>query len=258
MTANPDASGGLDGLFLPDAAIRRVDGESVLLLGGPRALLLQLAHPKVAQGVSEHSGFASDPFARLRRTLEATSAMVFGTKAEAKAAARAVRRVHAGVVGDGYRANDPELLLWVHATLVDTALRIHARFLRPLPEDVAAEFYDQSMIVAEMLGTPRRVQPPDLDAFRAYMREMFGSLEVSDTARRLAERILRPRVPVVAEPVFLLVRQLTAGLLPPPIRDGYGLSWDPARDAALASATLASRLVLPWVPASLRRARLVS
>jgi uncharacterized protein (DUF2236 family) len=240
------------GRFAPGSTIRRVDGEAVLLLGGPRALLLQLAHPAVAQAVAEHSDFASDPFTRLRRTLEATRAIVFGDDAEAAAAVEAVRRVHARVVGDGYRADDPDLLLWVHAALVDTALVVHRVFLRRLPDREAEEYYEQSTVIAELLGVPRDRQPRDLAAFRQYVADMVATLEVSDTARRLSHAVLRPRVPLAAGPVFGAVRQVTAGLLPPRVRAGYGLSWDPARGAALAAVALASQAVLPRVPRPLR------
>src|SRR2546429_319415 len=118
--------------FPPDAVVRRVDGEAVLLLGGGRALLMQLAHPMVARGVAEHSQFEADPFSRLQRTLDAVTTIVFGTEDEARQVAAVVGAVHERVFGDGYRANDPDLLMWVHATLIDTALRVHARFLRPL------------------------------------------------------------------------------------------------------------------------------
>ena len=119
----------MSGMFAADAVIRRVDGEGVLLLGGGRALLMQLAHPAVAAGVSDHSDFRDDPFVRLRRTLDASYAIVFGEADEAAEVAAAVRAVHATVTGPGYRADDPALLLWVHATLVDTALRIYERLL---------------------------------------------------------------------------------------------------------------------------------
>lgn len=246
---------GRGGLFADDAVIRRVDGELVLLLGGPRALLMQLAHPLVARGVAEHSGFQADPFARLQRTLDASFAIVFGSDEQAHAAADGVRVAHRRVRGDGYDANDPDLLLWVHSTLVDTALRMHNRFLRPLPPSEAEEFYRQSMSVAEVLGVPRDHQPSDLAAFRAYVRHAVATLVVSDDARRLAAAVLRPRLPIIAEPVVILVRNLTAGLLPPPLRRGYGLGWDPLRQAALHAATVASRQTLPLVPAALRRAR---
>ncbi|HEV3354821.1 MAG TPA: oxygenase MpaB family protein [Acidimicrobiales bacterium] len=244
----------MSGLFPDDAMIRQVSGEVILLLGGGRALLMQLAHPQVAAGVADHSGFAEDPFGRLRRTLEATYTIVFGTEAEADLVARQLWAVHEHVTGPGYEANDPELLMWVHATLVDTALRVHARFLRPLRPKDAERYYQDSMVVGDVLGVPRDHQPPDLVAFNRYMRHMVGSLQVSDTARQLADAVLHPRLPFVAEPGMAFARELTAGLLPRPLRQQFGLGWDRNRKAALLLAGVASRTVLPRVPSVLRRA----
>jgi uncharacterized protein (DUF2236 family) len=227
----------------------------VLLLGGGRALLMQLAHPHVAEAVAAHSGFQADPFARLQRTLELSYTIVFGTPRQARAAAAAVRTVHDRVAGDGYSANDPALLLWVHATLVDTAVRVHARFLRPLRREEAERYYEESTLVAELLGLPRSAQPTDFDAFRDYVRSTVGALEVTDTARGLARDVLHPRIPWPVQPLAELGRQLTAGLLPPPLREQYRLSWDPHRERALVLAGLSSRLVLPIVPARLRQVR---
>jgi len=242
------------GLFPEDAVIRRVSGEPILLLGGGRALLMQLAHPQVAAGVADHSGFEKDPFGRLQRTLEATYTIVFGTTEEADLVARQLWAVHEHVTGPGYRANDPELLMWVHATLVDTALRVHARFLRPLSGKDAERYYQDSMVVAEVLGVPRDLQPPSLVAFGRYMRHMVGTLEVTDTARQLADAVLHPRLPFVAEPGLAFARELTAGLLPRPLRQQFGLGWDRNRKAALLLAGSASRTVLPRVPSIVRRA----
>jgi uncharacterized protein (DUF2236 family) len=244
-------------LFPPDAVIRRVDGERVLLLGGGRALLLQLAHPLVARGVAEHSDFRRDPFARLRRTLDASYRMVFGTRAEAERVADAVRAVHHTVRGDGYQADDPELLMWVHATLVDTALRVHARFLGGLPPAEAEAYYQQSAVVAELLGVPRAAQPADMAAFRRYVRAMVGTLRVSDDGRRLASDVLYPRVPWPLALPAEVGRQVTAGLLPGPLRRQFGLSWDPLRGVAFDTMSLAVRQVLPRVPGRLRRMRLL-
>jgi uncharacterized protein (DUF2236 family) len=243
----------MGGLFADDAVIRRVSGEVILLLGGGRALLMQLAHPQVAAGVADHSGFDQDPFGRLRRTLEATYTIVFGTEQEVDLVARQLWAVHEHVTGPDYRANDPELLMWVHATLVDTALRVHARFLRPLSGRDAARYYQDSIVVAEVLGVPRELQPPDLVAFQRYMRDMVGTLRVSDTARELADAVLHPRLPFVAEPGMALARELTAGLLPRPLRQQFGLDWDRNRKAALLLAGAASRTVLPRVPSLVRR-----
>ena len=214
---------------------------------------MQLAHPTVAAAVAAHSDFQSDPFARLRRTLEMSYVIVFGTAEQAREAAASVRAVHEHVVGDGYHAEDPALLLWVHATLVDTALRVHKRFLRPLRPEEAERYYEESAVVGELLGLPRAAQPPDLRAFRDYVRATVGCLEVTDTARRLARDVLHPRLPWPVQPVAELGRQLTAGLLPPPLRLQYGLTWDANRQRALLLAGLGSRLVLPRVPSMLRQ-----
>jgi len=234
--------------------MRRVGAEFIVGMGGGRALLMQLAHPQVAAGVADHSGFESDPFGRLRRTLETMNTIVFGEEDEARGAARKLWAVHERVTGADYRANDPELLMWVHATLVDTALHLHALFLRPLTPDEAEQYYRESMVVAELLGVPGDHQPADLASFRRYVRHMVGSLEVTDTARRLADAVLHPRLPWVIEPGLALGRELTAGLLPRPLREQFGLGWDRNRKAALLLAAAASRQVLPRVPSFVRRA----
>jgi uncharacterized protein (DUF2236 family) len=243
------------GLFPPDAVIRRVDGELVLLLGGGRALLLQLAHPLVARGVAEHSDFHADPLGRLQKTLAATHAIVFGSGEQAERARAHVAAVHAQVTGQGYRAGDPALLLWVHATLVDTALRVHRRFLRPLGPDDAERYYQESARVAQVFGLPRADQPGDLAAFRSYVRRMVSELSglLTDQSRQLAHLVLYPRLPLPVAPFTAGFRELTIGLLPPPLRQAYGLRWDPARQLALNAGTLAARATLPWVPPALRR-----
>jgi uncharacterized protein (DUF2236 family) len=236
-------------MFAPDSVVRRVDGERVLLLGGGRALLMQLAHPLVARGVAEHSDFGADPLARLRRTLEASFTISFGTVEEAERTAAVVRTVHDRVRGEGYQANDPALLLWVHATLVDTALQVYGRFHGRLSAADAERYYQESTRKAEILGCPRAQQPDDLAAFRAYVRHMVTTLRVSDEGRRLGRAIVNPRVPLLGR----VARDLTAGLLPAPLRRQYGLPWHPVQGVALEAATLASRLALPHLPTVIRR-----
>jgi uncharacterized protein (DUF2236 family) len=250
-----------DGWFPPDAVIRRVDGENALLFGAGRALLMQLAHPAVAQGVADHSDFEHDPLRRLRGTLDASYTVVFGTRQQAERMAATIRRVHRHVTGEGYRADDPALLLWVHATLVDTALRVYRTLIGPLDPDEEAEYYEQSCVVAELLGCPRHDQPADLAAFRDYMRTMVCTLEVTPTARRVAAAVLRPRlqlagrVPIgtAAEPALALVRFLAVGMLPEPLRTQYGFPWDARRQMALRIGTEATRRALALVPSPLRR-----
>src|SRR6202171_1186879 len=120
------------GLFEEDSITRRVNRENILLLGGGRALLMQLAHPKVAAGVDEHSDFRAHPIRRLRRTIRMTMAIVFGDRETELRAARGVHQVHATVQGRHYRALYPELLLWVYAALADTARVTYETFVQRL------------------------------------------------------------------------------------------------------------------------------
>jgi uncharacterized protein (DUF2236 family) len=239
-------------------SLRDVFKENVLFLGGGRALLLQVAHPSVAQGVADHSDFANDPFSRLRRTIEVVDTIVYGTPDEATQASAALRAVHERVRGDGYEANDPELLLWVHATLVDTGVRIYNGFVKPLSVRDREAVYEDAISVAEVIGVPRADQPGTYDEFRDYMRTMVATLEVSDTAREVAHAVLHPQLPPVVGPAFELVRQVTVGLLPRPLREQYGFRWDAARKAALNATALASRTVHPVLPRMLRHGPLVA
>lgn len=221
-------------MFGDDAVIRWVAAEPALIVGGGRALLLQLAHPKVARGVADHSDFEHDPLPRLAGTLDFLTFVVWGTPEEAERAAATVRRMHDHVTGPGYSAGDPELQTWVNATLIDTALDLYARLFGPLPEPVAERYYEDATEVASVLGCPREAQPADLAEFRAYFARTVAGLQVTATARDLARAVLEGgRLPAYLKPMLPLSRFVTAGLLPPSIRDQYDLTWGPYRDRSL-------------------------
>lgn len=255
------------GLFAPDSITRRVNREAVLLLGGGRALLLQVAHPLVAAGVAAHSRFEQHPLQRLLRTLESTLTIVFGSAAEALDAVRGIERVHARVhgrleracgpfrAGTRYDANDPRLLLWVHATLVDSALVAYQRFCGPLSAAERRRFYDESRITARLFGVAEADVPPTYDAFQAYMRGMLRgpTLAVSRDGRAIAAALLSPPLPPGLHQLAAATRLFTIGLLPPAIRRRYGYSWGPLRERALAAAALALRAGVPWLPPLLRQ-----
>jgi uncharacterized protein (DUF2236 family) len=238
--------------------LRDVFKENVLFLGGGRALLLQVAHPSVAQGVADHSDFATDPFSRLRRTIEVVDTIVYGREDEARQASAALRAVHERVRGADYEANDPELLLWVHATLVDTGIRIYNGFVKPLSPRDREEVYAGAVELAEVIGVRVGDQPATYDDFRDYVRTMIATLQVTDTARDVAHAVLHPKLPPVVGPAFELVRQVTIGLLPRPLREQYGFRWDAPRKAALNATALASRTVHPVLPRMLRHGPLVA
>lgn len=247
------------GLFGPGSASWRVDRELIVLAGGSCALLLQAAHPSVAAGVEQHSTYATDPFGRLMRTLESSYDVVFGTRARADATINRVNAIHAAVRGtrpdDGspYSALDPEALLWVHATLVDTALRVYERFVHPL--DLAAQeaYHAEAAEVAVRLGVPPDRLPPTLVELRAWMDEMVSSgvVQVTPGARRIARTVLYPLgwVPRLAWDAAHLVSLAT---LRPEIRRQYGIGWSSAREEGMVRIAALSRRALPLLPPLLR------
>lgn len=241
--------------FSDDDLIRQVDSEAVVLLGGGRALLMQVAHPMVAKGVREHSNFQADPFARLQRTLTAVYTVVFGTPGQAERATRGIARVHEGVNGDGYQATDPALLLWVHATLIDTAISMWELFLGPLSAEQGERYYHDATLLGEAFGVPIDCQPASLEAFRTYVATMVEELAsgLDDESRQVGMAILHPPLPLLLRPVAAAAGGLSAGLLPAVLRDSFGLPWSPARQAALDALTRTTRAVLPRVPARWRR-----
>lgn len=254
------------GLFGPGSASWEVNREAVLLLGGPRALLLQLAHPLVAAGVADHSDFRRDPMSRLARTLDVTLGMTFGSRERAEALAVRLHEVHrrvSGVLteatsafaaGTPYRALDPELLLWVHATLIDSTFVAYRRFVGPLPLPLRRAYYQESKRLAALFGIPEAAMPRDLAAFRRYFRGMLSgpALEPTATARSLAQAVLHPGKPLWLRPFGPLTGLVAAGLLPPRMREAYGLRWGRRERRAWRLLQSGIRMTLPWTPSTLR------
>lgn len=255
MTASPRDAG----LFGPDSVSWQIDREVLVLAGGTCALLMQLAHPAVAAGVAQHSDFQRDPFARLRRTLNASYAVVFGGAQRADRAIRRMNAIHAAVEGvipesgERYQARDPELLLWVHATLVDTALRITDRYVRRLADAEAQAYHAESRQIAIRLGVPPAVVPDTLAELREEMRRLVadGVVRVSPTALGLARHV---RYPTRMPPRWMwdAAHLLSDSVTPPALRGQYRISWSPARERAMRRLATASRVVWPRLPAVLR------
>ncbi|HZT52125.1 MAG TPA: oxygenase MpaB family protein [Stellaceae bacterium] len=253
-------------LFDPASLTWRINRERILILGGVRSLLMQIAHPLVAAGVAEHSGFRADPLGRLRRTMETMAVILFGTAAEARGAAAQLDAIHGRVhgilreqaggfpAGTRYTARDPELLLWVHATLVDSTMLVYRRFVRELGAAEAEAYYQESKTIARLYGIPERLIPRRLCDFRGYVERMLeaGPIAVSATARELAAHIVRPAIPMLPALGTAVVSLVSIGLMPPRLRDEFGLTWGPLRQAIVDAAAFGTRTLLPAVPAAWR------
>jgi uncharacterized protein (DUF2236 family) len=249
-------------LFGPRSLSWRVHREAALLLAGGRALLLQVAHPLIAAGVAAHSRFEHAPLQRLWRTLDLSLTLTFGSAAEALAAVRGIERVHAtvhGVLpeavgpfrrGTPYDANDPRLLLWVHATLVDSGLLAYERFVAPLSRTERATLYEESMTSARLFGIPAASIPATLGDFRAYMRDMLRGpvLAAGPTSRAIAAALLSPPLPIGVRQLAGTTRLFTIGLLPPAVRRRYGFAWSRAHEHALWLLSAAIRGGIPMLP----------
>jgi uncharacterized protein (DUF2236 family) len=228
------------GYFDDDSLLREVVGHRLTALSGPRALLVMAAHPVAFEGFFAHTGALDDPYARLKRTGEVLDAIAFGTKHDADRATRRVRAIHRRVHGrlaDGrpYRADDPELLLWILAAMAESALVVYPRYVRRLSHAERDALWRDYRIVGRRFGLTERDMPRTIDDFDAYMADRYasGELVVTDAARELAKEIvMRPPVPIHLRPLRELVNQITVGLLPATLRRQYGFSWDPLRAAA--------------------------
>ncbi len=241
----------------------RINREAVLLGSGPAALLLQIAHPHVAEGVAQHSDFVAAPFRRLAATVHTTMGLVFGDGPRAERAGRRLNGVHAGVrgeaadpvarevVGAAYRALDPELLLWVQATLIMTSVRSYERWVGPLTPAEREGFWAEARRVSVGIGIPLSHSPVDWPAFERYWNRMLapdGPIQITPTARSLAPMIVRPPIPLVPGPLLDLAGLPALALLPERIRAGFGLPWSARREAVAGAAAIGLRTWVRLMP----------
>ncbi len=254
------------GNYGPGSVTWKIGREGTVMLGGARAVLMQLAHPLVAMGVSAHSSYMTDPFGRAERTFVLGELLTFGSFEKARQAARTINRIHlhvhgnlpmdAGAFAKGtrYDARNPELLLWVHATLVDTLLLCYTLFIGPLTPAEQDTYYQESKEVALLLGLLPDKMPGTVDDLRQYVHDMVHSdrLVATPQARQLAHQVLFPPAPAILRPLMHLNLQLTCALLPQPIREIYGLEWNTSRQHIFDLSARGMRIMIPRLPMYLR------
>ncbi|MER7547945.1 oxygenase MpaB family protein [Actinomadura sp.] len=244
-----------DGIFTDGDLIRVIAQEGALIAAGGAASLLQTAHPKVAQGVYDHSYTADDPARRLRNTMGWLYVVQFGTREEAETLSALVTRGHEAITGPDYEANDPELQVWVAATLFAVAAQFYqVLFRRRFTRAELEEFYEQSKVYATILGCPEDRMPATYRDFREYYAGMLNTLEISDASRAVAEQVLHPKLPggPLNAPGMMAIRLLTAGLMPEPIRVQYGWKWTRARELRFRLLLAVLAAVYPRLPLRVR------
>lgn len=251
----------VDGFFPADSMVRRLHRERIVAFSGVRALLMQACDPLAVVGFRRHSAIFDDPIARLQRTDERMSRIYFGTAADAETTGEAVRSMHRRVRGKvpedygpipkgaRYDASDPQLGLWVLATLADSALLYYERVFGRLGAEEGERYWSEYRRVGSLLGLPEDSMPATLPALRDYVggRLGDGTLWISEERRQQAlAMVLEPPLTGWARaavfPLTETVRLISVGMLPAQIRELLGLSWDPAREALLRSALLQLRL----------------
>jgi len=223
---------------------QRVNAERIVLLGWGRAILLQLAHPLIAAGVYDHSGFRSTTWAavsRLYHTVHAMLALTFGTDAERERALDGIRQIHRRVNGElktttrrfpegtPYSAEDPDLVLWVHGTLLESVLLAYEKLVGPLTTAERDAYCAEAAPIAVALLARSHDVPRTWADAQVYLDRMYasGDLDVTEQARTLARAVLSPPAAAkwIAGPATWTNRIVTLGLLPALIRRQYRFGW---------------------------------
>ncbi len=244
-------------VFTPDSLIQRVSRENAILLGGPAAAILQVAHPVIGAGVARHSRFREDTLGRLHRTLEAVYTVAFGTREEADRLREHVAAVHRPVRGTEpvvYDAADPEAQMWVLATLIAVGTEVYEAVISPLTEAERELHYRDMRVFGEYFGLPRDYGPGDRVEFGHYYAEMLvdermGSLPES---AEVAHAIVAPRAPLWLAATGWPTRQMVVETIPSPVRERLGFRSTASGRRAVRVAKAGLRKVLPVLPGRIR------
>lgn len=253
----------LHGFYGPDSLFWKIGRERVILLGGMSAVLLQIAHPHVGEGVNTHSNFTSDPIGRFQRTFDVVYHIVFGTAEEAIIAANSAYQIHKKVKGalsenipprhkkgDRYDANRADLLLWVHSTLVDQSLLGYKLFVGHMTDRQKEEYYEESKTFARLFSIPDKHIPETLADFYEYYNDMIENvLAVGKTGMMMRNKLFFLFPYSIGLPVSYT---MAAGMLPERVRKMFGIHWDPVMQLAFHRLCRRVKQIRPFLPSQLR------
>jgi uncharacterized protein (DUF2236 family) len=259
---------GDEGLFGPGSITWRIHSDPAMLIGGLRALLIQALDPLTMAGVAQHSDYKTDSWNRLLGTTHFVMATTYGDTAAAHAAVKKVKAIHDRVKGIDdhsglpYSANDPDLLLWVHAVEVDSFLTGYRRYGGRVTQDEADRYVEEMSTVGGLMGIPSSDLPRSVAQLEHYL-ETHG-LEMTEKARDAMRFILYPpvplpggRIPQVPAARLLLIpgravwstyAAATIAILPRDVRRLYRLPWIPHTPALRAAVYGLTRTMRRSVP----------
>ena len=214
--------------FGPHSIAWRIHSNPVTLLGGIRALLIQALHPLAMAGVIDHSDMAGDVFGRFRRTSDYLVVSVFGDRAAADEMGARVRAIHKRVAGVDrvtglpYRADDPELLLWVHCVLVDSFLAAQQRYATPLSGADCNRYVAEMVNLAQLVGLRAEDVPTTRAALRSCLAGYRRRLRLTPGAEAAWRLLEHPPMRLAARPIWALVFAASLSLMPKGMLALYG------------------------------------
>jgi uncharacterized protein (DUF2236 family) len=248
----------------------RISGDARIFGASGYALLLQVTHPSVGAGVSQHSNFKEDPWGRLLRTLDYTSSVVYGGPDLAWQVGRRVREMHKRIKGvrpDGerYYALEPGPYAWVHATLAESIVRAHNLFCRPaLTPAESSEFWAEWRRMGRLIGVRYEDLPDTWPGLLDYFDRMVDD-ELGDTeaAQDVLTSLIAPTAPplpgmrdwvwrVVSWPSTRAGSLATLGMLPPALRERLGVEWDEKRERRFRRMAAITQRARPLMPPQAR------
>ncbi len=218
------------GLFGPGSVAWKLHMEPALLVGGLRALMLQALHPLAIAAVVDHSNYREDVWGRYARTTNYVVTTIFGTTRQARALGARVREVHRPirgidrVTGRQYAADDPELLLWIHTTLVESFLGAYRRFVQPLSQDEADRYVAEMVRQAELVGLRAAEVPSTEAANEAFIDGLRASLMATRGALEAVDTVLHPPLPAWRRPFWWIAGQAALSLMPDHALELLGIS----------------------------------
>ena len=220
------------GFFGPRSVSWRIHRDSSAILGAGRALLMQALDPHVIGVFLQNSDYKDDPWGRLRRTGDYFRDIIYGDTEQALRAGEGVRTLHARLEGmldpdDGreYHADDPELLLWVHATAVDSFLTAYRRYGGWLSHRDADRYVTEMRTAAELVGIDADDAPATQADLRDYLRGYRGLRLTPGAKEGMTMILFDPPIPNWLRPAWLGVSAAVVSILPPDIRALYELPW---------------------------------